>query len=102
MVTGSAKQKVSGGKLISVHIEFDDSVRKVEILGDFFMHPEEKLREIERSLVGIGIDESEGKIRERIEKVAKENNIEMIGVTPEAISSTIKMAIANGMESNRS
>ncbi len=101
-MTGFARQKVSGGKLVSVRIEFGNSIERIEILGDFFVHPEEKLPEIEKGLLGIGVKEDEHAISERIGKLAKENGVEMIGVTPEAISSTIKMAISNGMASNKS
>ncbi len=100
-VKGSAKQKVPGGKLVSIRMEFDSSITKIEILGDFFMHPEEKIKEIEKGLLKTSVQESEKEMSERIEKIARKNNIEMIGVTPEAISNTIKMAIKNGMESNR-
>ncbi len=98
---GSAKLKVAGGKLVAVRLDFDDSIRSIEILGDFFMHPEEKISEIEKGLIGTDARAEEVTISRRVEELARSNGIEMIGVTPEAIACTIKRAIRNGMEDSR-
>ena len=102
MVTGYARQKVNGGKLISVRLAFDLEISEIEILGDFFIHPEEGLADIENSLIGMQINKNVEQVAETISRVATENNIEMIGVTPEAIANTINMAVKNGMASNKS
>ncbi len=98
---GSAKKKVTGGKLISIRVEFNGSIDKIEIMGDFFLHPEESISYIEESILNTRTDEPEAALAQRISNVAESKKIEMIGVTPEAIASTVKMAIRNGMESNR-
>ncbi len=101
MVTGYARQKVNGGKLISVRLVFDLEISKIEILGDFFMHPEEGLADIENSLIGMQINKNVEQVANIISRVTMENNIEMIGVTPVAIATTINMAIKNGMANNK-
>ncbi|MCL5419325.1 MAG: biotin--protein ligase [Candidatus Marsarchaeota archaeon] len=98
---GSAKQKVPGGKLISVRISFDTLISRVEITGDFFLHPEEALSCIEGSMAGVKADEPEQEMAARVRSAAESHGIEMIGITPEAVASTVKMAIRNGMESNK-
>lgn len=90
---GSAKQKVPGGKLLSVKIEYNDEIESVQILGDFFLHPEESLGKIEDSIKKIKTSESAEKIAERVRKIVTEEGIEMIGVTPEAIGNVVKLAM---------
>jgi len=90
---GFAKQKVPGGKLLAVKLDYSDVIEKIEILGDFFLHPEDLLQKIEKSLVGIHVDESEQAIAEKLKRVVETNSIELIGITPEAIAQTIKMVV---------
>ena len=90
---GYAQQKVSGGKLVGVRVEYTDKIDRIQILGDFFMHPEESIFKIEEALLGAPLSESEWDIAERIRRVADANKVEMLGVTPEAIAATIKLAV---------
>lgn len=55
-----ASKKVVGGKLVRVEVEFssqpgesDCKITRVKITGDFFLHPEERLGQLEESLVGM-------------------------------------------------
>ncbi|MBU4222635.1 MAG: lipoate--protein ligase family protein, partial [Euryarchaeota archaeon] len=48
-----AKQKVKEGKVVKVEVDCDELIRKVRITGDFFLHPEDILEEIEKSMVGL-------------------------------------------------
>ncbi len=88
---GIAKQKVAGGKLVTVKLQYSGRVDSIRILGDFFIHPESGLEQIERALVGENLDETA--LSSNVARTARENGIEMIGVTPEAIASTIMMAV---------
>jgi lipoate-protein ligase A len=90
---GLAKQKVPGGKLLTVKLDYSDVIERIEVLGDFFLHPEDSLKEIEKSLIGVNVDESEQVLAEKVKRVVEMNNIELIGITPEAIAQTIKMAV---------
>jgi lipoate-protein ligase A len=48
--------KVPGGKLIRLKMETEENrIASIQILGDFFLHPEETIYEIERSLVGLEV-----------------------------------------------
>lgn len=91
---GSAKLKVPGGKLVSVKVTYSDRIESVQILGDFFMHPEESLGSIESALKGANPRASADEISLIIKGLAEREGIEMIGVTPESIAQAIRMAIA--------
>jgi len=54
----SADYKVPGGKLLRVQLTLDTSqapptIADLRIHGDFFMHPEEAIEELEACLVGL-------------------------------------------------
>ena len=76
-----------------MEIVFDQTINRIEITGDFFIHPEEKLQDIEQALVGINIDENEAMITDLIRQTVVSKKIEMIGVTPEGISAAVKEAL---------
>ncbi|MCL5239160.1 MAG: biotin--protein ligase [Candidatus Marsarchaeota archaeon] len=87
-----AEQKVVGGKLVSVKLEYGRKIKSIQILGDFFLHPEEALPRIEKALVGTSPRAKKDEISGKIAKVLAMNNAELIGVTPDAIAETIRMA----------
>jgi hypothetical protein len=89
----SIKYKVPNGKLLEVRVDYDSSFRKVEILGDFFIYPEEGLKAIEDLLVGMDIGEKEEAISDRIGNIVDSNGITLVGLTPEAIAKSIVEAV---------
>ena len=90
---GVSRYKVPEGKLVEVRVDYGDKIEKVEILGDFFVHPEEAITEIEDGLRTTEISEGEQGICRRIKAMAEEKGMELIGVTPEAIAKAIMMAV---------
>ncbi|MBS7657259.1 hypothetical protein KEJ33_04980 [Candidatus Bathyarchaeota archaeon] len=53
-----AQLKVEGGKLIKVQLEIEDKkIKKVKITGDFFLHPEELIDDMEKAVAGASLDE---------------------------------------------
>ncbi|MHA2424022.1 MAG: lipoate protein ligase C-terminal domain-containing protein [Candidatus Thorarchaeota archaeon] len=51
--------KVPDGKLIKVKVWTDeDTISKITITGDFFLHPEHVLEKIETNLIGVVMNES--------------------------------------------
>ncbi|MEM2953751.1 MAG: lipoate protein ligase C-terminal domain-containing protein [Candidatus Bathyarchaeia archaeon] len=88
---GKAEYKVEGGKLVKAQVAMDgDKIRKVKITGDFFLHPEEVLEELEEALVGSLLDESSLAIL--IKGVASRKNATLLGVSPEDFAKCIVMA----------
>ena len=76
------EHKVNGGKLIRIRLqEKKGAVFKIRITGDFFLHPEESIFELEKALEGTKLEQCS--ILEKIQNVFQRLNIESIGVKPE-------------------
>ncbi len=88
-----AKQKVREGKLVKVEVEFEKSIKKLKITGDFFLHPEDALEKIEQSLIGLEKEASEEVIAQKIQEIAKANDAQMIGVSPGSLAQVIREAL---------
>jgi lipoate---protein ligase len=83
---------IKGQKLIHVDIEYDEFVEKIEISGDFFLHPEESVAEIERLVTGTRISDI-GKIADNIAEFVRRKGIRMIGIDPKTIENAVKEAV---------
>jgi hypothetical protein len=86
-----ANYKVPEGKLVKVKLHVNSgNIDKVQILGDFFLHPEETILAIEESLIGSRKDS------QLIEKIIVEKledaEATLIGATAEDFAKTIIMA----------
>jgi len=83
--------KVTGGKLIKVKVDSkDESILDITILGDFFLHPEHVLEEIEVSLIGVRL--SEDTITERLISVLEKNHAKLIGASARDFANAIMAA----------
>ena len=91
---GIYKLKVHGGKLVIVKIGYSDRIERIQILGDFFIHPEESLGLIEASLIGLPARSTREKLSGAVREVAEMEGIEMIGITPDAIAEAALLAMA--------
>jgi len=88
---GRAEYKVEGGKLIKVQLTAaDGKIRRIKITGDFFLHPEEVIEDIENALEGQILDEHE--LSSLIENVMKNKQAVSLGVSPEDFARCIIMA----------
>jgi lipoate-protein ligase A len=78
---GSASLKVAGGKLVKARVETAaGSIARVKITGDFFLHPEDAIGDIEAALVGISLDEAV--IAATVSGVLSSRNAQLIGAAP--------------------
>jgi len=88
---GRATYKVEGGKLIKVQLrEKDGKVEMIKIMGDFFLHPEDLIEEIERSLIGETLDEDA--LTASIEALIRERGATLLGASSRDIAKCIVMA----------
>lgn len=93
--------KVAGGKLVKVELEsWSGEISRVKITGDFFVHPEEALVELEECLQGCGLEEA--MIAARLEEKVYENGCQLVGFSPADIAKAILMAAAAGEQENSS
>ena len=84
------QKKISGGKLLIIKIQVDKGViSNILILGDFFLYPEDKLKELEYELV----KKDKSNALFTIESVIKKHNIKIIGFAPEDLYELIKKGI---------
>ena len=90
-----AEYKVPEGKLVSAEIE-EDGVRliNVKITGDFFMHPEEAILNLEKELIGVRVAELE----EIIGRFFSKNNIRLFGVSPKDFIHVIRLALESDLQ----
>jgi hypothetical protein len=97
-----ATTKIPGGKLLRAKVEADAVINAVHINGDFFLHPEEALPAIEKSLIGQTVPDNEASAEERatrqsdfamlIHGALAREKADFLGVSPEDIAATVLSA----------
>ncbi len=88
-----ARHKVKEGKLVKVELEYDNAIMKIKITGDFFLHPEDILEKIEKSMLGAEKDAGMEAIASKIQKTMDAQGAQMIGISPESLALVIKEAL---------
>ena len=86
-----AKKKAREGTLVKVEVEYDETIKKLNITGDFFLHPEDVLDEIEKSMIGLEKDVSFDTLVFKIHEIA--GDARMIGISPESLALVIREAL---------
>ena len=83
-----AEMKIPGGKLIAAEVDVRDGIfEDIHFYGDFFLHPEEKIEELESELRGRNVDEMEDIIRRVL------SDAEMAGVSIDDFIAIAKRAM---------
>jgi len=86
--------KVPGGKLIKVKLELEDGIiNLIQVQGDFFMHPEEAIEELETVLAGSSSNELH-----KVKDFFSSRDVQLVGVVPEDIVTAITMALENAKQ----
>jgi hypothetical protein len=85
-----AEYKIPGGKLLLCEIDIEDEVIKtIKISGDFFMHPEDAINELEETLLGTPIQSYQNEII----NFFQERKITLYGVSQQDFITVIQLAI---------
>ncbi len=87
------KKKVKEGKVVKIELDCDDVIKNIRITGDFFLHPEDMLDEIEKSIVGLDRNSDEATIISKIQKRIAASDVQMIGISPESIALLVREAL---------
>ncbi len=88
---GRSVYKVEGGKMIKVELtEKDGKIKKIKIMGDFFLHPEDFIEEIENMLIGSPLEQKS--LSTSIKAFMDKKKATLLGATPEDIAKCIMMA----------
>ncbi len=87
------EEKIPNGKLIAIEVWASGSVvSRAKITGDFFLHPEEAINGVERSLEGLPISASEAEVARRL-GVALAGS-QLIGATAEDFARIFRRAVS--------
>lgn len=88
---GRASYKVEGGKMIKVQLtQKDGKIEEIKIMGDFFLHPEELIEQIESMLVGSPLEEES--LMSSISALIEKRRAVLLGCTPRDFARCIMMA----------
>ncbi len=78
---------VKGGKLIRVRVEFQGNrIKEIKITGDFFLHPEDKIEDIENGLKNVPIDG----VRKKLDEMLRDT--EYLGFTLDTLVQAVEEA----------
>ena len=76
--------KMDNEKLVRISLELEgDEIKKINISGDFFIHPENGISLLEDAVVGIKIEK--GYIKEVLDREVMDNHLELIGISTDTI-----------------
>jgi len=85
--------KAPDGKLIRLDADLSgDLIISIHIHGDFFIHPEESIVEIERCLIRMRVSETKN-IKDRLDALIELRKIRMIGLTTSDLAEAIRRLI---------
>lgn len=93
---GVHTEKAPGGKLLRIKVDFNQEggiIEDVQMHGDFFIHPEDFIDDIEQLLVNLDQKDTEESIAAALNRLVEDEGAELVGVTPEAIAKTFKTAL---------
>lgn len=86
--------KVPGGKLLRMSLEYDTTVLlRAKICGDFFIHPEETIMDMERVLLSLPVESEMERIKELLDRAVNHHHAQLIGVDTKTIAELIHGAI---------
>ncbi len=89
MTKGWAEHKIKGGKLIQCEIDLEEGkLSRVRFYGDFFMHPETAVEELENRLEGMTMDQA----TVEVEKYFSHRQVKMFGVSVRDFSNILNKA----------
>lgn len=89
-------KKIPGGKLLRLKLEADTEIQSVSITGDFFLHPEDALPQIEKVLIGLPAQTSIQAFTQKMEEALTQNRAEFIGVSANDIAQLINETLTLG------
>ena len=87
-----AEYKVKGGKMIRIQLVKKCSrIETLKITGDFFLHPETLIEQLERELKGLELNEND--LAKFIKSLINREKATLLGASPEDIAKCIVMAV---------
>lgn len=93
---GELSEKVQGGKLVRVKVDYDTSIQRLQISGDFFLHPEDAIQQLEESVVGMKVSSSEQEFAAKTKEIVNANSLLLVGFSCDDLGRLIKGAVTSG------
>lgn len=84
-----AEYKVPGGKLLACEVEYDEMITGIKIYGDFFMHPEPAIIDLEKAILG----KKREKLQSIVTKFFDDPEIRIYGASPLDFVKVIELAL---------
>ncbi len=86
--------KIPGGKLVRLSLDFDTThITRARIYGDFFIHPEETIHDMELCLTNLAVETTAERIEALLQNVVEQHQAELIGIDTLNLSKRIREAI---------
>lgn len=85
-----AEYKVPGGKLLACEVDYDKKITRIKLSGDFFMHPESAILDLEAVIHGKTMDE----LGAVVDDFFNESEITLVGVAPSDFVKVIGLALS--------
>ena len=86
-------EKIPSGKLVRIKVDFNGTITKIQITGDFFLHPEDSIEKLEKSIIGMPSNSDQTALKEKIDSILNKYNAQLIGVTSDDIARILKQAV---------
>lgn len=86
--------KIPQGKLVRISLDYDTAtLQQIKICGDFFIHPEETIEEMERALYHLPVEAAEARIQQLLDRAVHAKNAQLIGIDTPTVAKLIHEAI---------
>ncbi|MFH1073216.1 MAG: hypothetical protein V1743_07350 [Nanoarchaeota archaeon] len=92
-MNGTATRKVEGGKLVRIDVSFGKSIQEVRITGDFFLHPEDTILELERTLSHAALPLQKELLEKDIQETIAKHHAVLIGLSAADLVSVLEEAL---------
>ena len=86
--------KIPNGKLVRLFLDFDTThLLSIKICGDFFIHPEETVLDMERALTHLPIECGSARAKRLLDRAVEGTHAQLIGLDTLTLSTLICGAI---------
>lgn len=96
-----ASKKIDGGKLLCIKLKANETIQRIQILGDFFLHPEDAIFHVEQRVIGLPVTTPFNTLESEISIAFTEKRANLIGASTDDIAELILEALKSPIDENR-
>lgn len=86
-------EKIPSGKLVRIKVDFDTQINSIQITGDFFLHPEDAIEQLEASVTGAAASSDVAALKEKFQHVLDGANATLVGVSADDLARLTNLAL---------